>query len=282
MPITLNGTSGITFPNNSVQAVAAGGSEVQTFNSSGTWTKPSFGAMARIQVWGGGGGGGRSSGGGGGGSGGGYNEITLPLSSLGATVSVTIGAGGAGRTASTGNGTTGGQTSFGASCTAYGGGGGVGSESSGAFSGSGGGGQTSAGVAGTFSVSDGGLPGGPILYTGTSPDTAQGQGGRCAVDFGGPGLGGFWTGGGSAGSYLYDYYTGQSGNSVYGGGAGTAAPSIGTSYKAAGTSVYGGNGGGIVANVGQAGTQPAGGGGGSRSANNGGNGAAGRVVITVW
>jgi hypothetical protein len=44
--------------------------DIQTFNSTGPWTKPSGYAMARIQLWGGGGGGGRSGGGGGGGVGG--------------------------------------------------------------------------------------------------------------------------------------------------------------------------------------------------------------------
>ncbi len=44
-------------------AAAGSTADVQTFNSTGTWTKPTAGqTMARIQIWGGGGGGGRSTG----------------------------------------------------------------------------------------------------------------------------------------------------------------------------------------------------------------------------
>jgi hypothetical protein len=68
--------------------------DVQTFNSTGTWTKPSGGqTMAYIRVWGGGGGGHNYIWAGGGG---GYNEVIVPLSYLAATATATIGAGGAG------------------------------------------------------------------------------------------------------------------------------------------------------------------------------------------
>ena len=88
--------------------------DVQTFNSTGTWTKPSGGqTMARIQVWGGGGGAWRSSSANNAGGGGGaYVEITLPLSYLAATVTATVGAGGAGATVNNGSGGQGGNSSF--------------------------------------------------------------------------------------------------------------------------------------------------------------------------
>jgi hypothetical protein len=93
--------------------------DIQTFNASGTWTKPSSGTMAMIECWGGGGGGARyNSWTPGGGGGGGYAMRWMPLSSLGATETVTIGAGGAGRTGSNGNGSNGGTTTFGAHLTA--------------------------------------------------------------------------------------------------------------------------------------------------------------------
>jgi hypothetical protein len=279
MPITINGTSGITFPNNSVQAVAAGGSEVQTFNSSGTWTKPSFGSMARVQVWGGGGGACRSndntalsSGGGGG-----YNEITLPLSSLGSTEIVTIGAGGAGRTSSNGGGTAGGQTSFGSHCTAYGGGGGVNSTGGAyAWNGGGGGGQTGVGQTIVLSVNEAILGaavpnlyfGAPSLsgfaYVGTNPQTGVNS-------YFMPIPPSPWHGGAGAASISINFAQQElkrgNSNSINGGAGG------------GGISLYGGNGGN---NSNINGTVPGGGGFVFQINTNGGDGAAGRVVITVW
>ncbi len=81
--------------------------DVQTFNSTGTWTKPTGGqTMAYIRVWGGGGGGHNYLWGGGGG---GYNEAIVPLSYLAATATATVGAGGAGANP---NGVDGGSSSF--------------------------------------------------------------------------------------------------------------------------------------------------------------------------
>lgn len=80
--------------------------DVQQFNSTGTWTKPTGGqTMARIMVWGAGGGGGIYSGGGGGN----YNEQIIPLSWLSSTVTATVGAGGGGSASIAGNG---GSSSF--------------------------------------------------------------------------------------------------------------------------------------------------------------------------
>jgi hypothetical protein len=88
----------------------------QTFTSSGTWTKPTTGTMAKIEMWGGGGGGGSNGTDNFGGGGGEYATIILPLSSLPASVSVTVGAGGPASTS-----TPGGTSSFGAYLTASGG-----------------------------------------------------------------------------------------------------------------------------------------------------------------
>lgn len=92
---TQTGEYGITFPDNTLQTTAAfgnGTATVFTFNASATWTRPSSGAMTRIQLWGGGGGAGGLCGGGGGG----YNEVSVPTANLAATVNLTVGAGGAG------------------------------------------------------------------------------------------------------------------------------------------------------------------------------------------
>jgi hypothetical protein len=100
------GTSGNVLTSNGTTwaSVAQPPSDIQTITSTSTWTKPTGGqTMARIMVWGGGQGGGTSNGG----SGGGYNEQTVPISYLAATVTATVGAGGAG-----GSGGTGGTSAF--------------------------------------------------------------------------------------------------------------------------------------------------------------------------
>lgn len=106
--------TGFIFPDSTTQATASPASvDVQTFASTATWTKPSGGyRMARIQVWGAGGGGGRSASAGTayGGGGGAYNEITVPLSYLAASLTVTVGGGGAGATVA-GSGSAGGTSS---------------------------------------------------------------------------------------------------------------------------------------------------------------------------
>lgn len=118
------GTSGQVLTSNasSIYWAAAAGSNVQIFSSSGTWTKPSSGTVALIQVWGAGGSGGAN--GGGGGGGGGYNQSIVLLSTLGATETVTIGTGGAASNSSN-SGSPGGTTTFGSWVAAYGGSGGV-------------------------------------------------------------------------------------------------------------------------------------------------------------
>lgn len=255
--------TGVIFPDSTTQATAAPASvDVQTFNSTATWTKPSGGyRMARIQVWGGGGGGARASTANAAppGGGGAYNEVTVPLSYLAASFTATVGSGGAGAT-STNSGATGGQSSVPLATAvngrttidAYGGGGG----GVGGGSGGGGGGQLSAGLSGLV-----GTPGSPIIYVSGGPFGIGSDNSAMAA-------GGFWNGGGGGGSSAYD-----GANSIFGGGGGASTG------RTAGTSLYGGAGGTNSAN----GTQPGGGGGSSTTANvNGGNGGAGRIIITCW
>lgn len=105
-------------------AVNNGIIDVQTFTSSGTWTKPSTGTYAIIMGWGAGGAGGCSnsaSHGGGGGGGGTYHQIIVPLSGLGSTETVTIGAGGAGSSVNSTAGADGGNTTLGTKFVAFGG-----------------------------------------------------------------------------------------------------------------------------------------------------------------
>ena len=189
------------------QAIAAlAGGELtavstQTFNSSGTWTKPSSGTIAIIEVWGAGGSGGGGSNHSSGGGGGGYGTLTLPLSKLSSSYSVTVGAGGAGLTTRNSvakDGNQGGSSSFGTILSVSGG--------------SGGGTDGTAEVnslGGSWSEDSGIYRGG---YGGGSNTSQPGRAGE-SVLFGGGG------GGGS-----YSIYGGAGGTSVAGGngGAGNA------------------------------------------------------------
>jgi hypothetical protein len=197
---------------------------VQTFNSTGSWTKPTGYTMARIQLWGGGGGGMRGTtatnyGGGGGG----YNEVTVPISYLDATVTITIGSAGTGRTGSAGDGTTGGASNVPLSTAlpngtttiyAYGGGGG-----SNTFKyGGGEGGQLTAGSA----SADGSVPG-------LASNNAAWNGGQ---GYSGTGFSALFGGGGGG--------TTTGGSSVYGGAGGA---------NSAGVAPGGGGGASVSANV---------------------------------
>ncbi len=277
---TIESTSGgFKFPDGTTQTTAAtggggGAPDLQTFTSSGTWSKPSGKTLTMIECWGGGGSGGKRSssyGGGGGGGGGGYMSITKLTASLGATETVTIGAGGAAQSTANTAGNNGGNTSFGSWLTAYGGAGGTvtpGEQDAPDVSGGGGGGYMGAATGKQAGSNNGGTGCGPSCaardYYGTcggwnySPGSAlAGAGGGC--------------GGGNAGA-----------TSVYGGGGGGGGKASG-SGGAGGASAAGGAGGAGASgsNNATAGAQPGGGGGGSYTGTSGAGGA-GMCRITSW
>ena len=106
-------------------AAAGGGADIQTFTSSGTWTKPSSGTLCIVYVAGGGGGGGRVTGiSSGQGLGSVITSKGILASNMPSSFSVTIGAGGAGSTSYTAAGSNGGTSSAGAILHSLGGNGG--------------------------------------------------------------------------------------------------------------------------------------------------------------
>jgi hypothetical protein len=121
MPTSLVST-GVQFPDNTIQTTASGGYNVllsNTFTSSGTYNKSSGTSNDTVvfTVVGGGGGGGAgfytnstTYSGAGGGGGGGYITVALPYDVVPSTVAITVGAGGAAGTVSARGGATGGTS----------------------------------------------------------------------------------------------------------------------------------------------------------------------------
>jgi hypothetical protein len=287
--------------------------DTQTFNSSGSWTKPASGTWALIRCWGGGGSGGKGSGGRpcGGGGGGAFVEKIVPMSSLNSTETVTIAAGGAAVTVANTPGNDGGTTTFGSSVTAYGGGGGAYNVDGGAGGGGGGGAETGEnGGTRVTSAADGGAdlsssvktktvwfafgavdPTIPTTSPATTGLSAQlntvvsGAGGDGGDYFNRPGVGATYGGGGGGAGVDgtgTDGDDNKGGNSVFGGGGGGGARNAGIPGNG-GTSTYGGNGsnGAIDANASSAGSQPGGGSGGTEGGDSG-VGGAGRCVVYVY
>jgi hypothetical protein len=248
--------------------------DIQTFNSSGTWTKPAgFSSASKVLV--------QNCRAGGGGGGGAYAELWLTLSQLAGTETVTVGAGGAAVSADDTVGNVGGNTTFGSFLTAYGGGGG-GRRTNNGFGG-GGGGLTSVGIDGVTS-GNGGTPLGGAAGASSNPGVASnfggGGGGGANAQVGGYSV----NGGGGGGSGQAGANGGSGGGSFMGGGGGGGGASSAGNTGVGGTSVGGGNGGqGNTTQTGNAtaGSQPGGGGGGAFTGNSGAGGD-GRVLVTVF
>jgi len=196
---------------------ALSGPQGQVFTSSGTFTVPTGITSVKVTVIGGGGGGGSarvptcggSTGGSGGGGGASIKYVTGLTS--GGTVSVTVGSGGTGGVPN-GAGGTGGTSSFGAYCSATGGGGGAHG-----FNAQGASGSNGAGSSGDINLSGfrvsigGGVVGYAPIYGGIVVGSVSDSNGLAGINLGSGGTGGDSTsaarsgGAGSAGIVIVEF-----------------------------------------------------------------------------
>jgi hypothetical protein len=218
-----NGSGTVASWTVSLSGPTTGGTNVQTFAASGTWTKPASGSLAMVELVGPGGNGGLNGGGGGGGA---YTVGLYPIAALGATESVTIP-------------TTGGSNStFGTKQTAYSGGNGAtngGGGGGGSFTAQGGAGVGSAGAGGTGAS---GLAGTTLAITGGTAGAGAAHGG-----VGGSNdsrWGGAAGGGGASGAFN----GGLGGNADSGGASGGGGGGSSMAGGNGGVSLFGGQGGG--------------------------------------
>lgn len=285
-------------PQRTAQAIAAlaATTNVQTFSSSGTWTKPANVQFVRVRVWGAGGGGGSGGAagntvqvsGGAGGGGGAYAELIFDADLLPSTVAVTIGAGGAGgaarvaTTSGSGNaGSAGGNTTFGAQFIASGGSGGAGGPQGGSASGGAGGNPTSSGLdkeaganGGSYShLSNNASAGGSSNYAGGGGGAG---GGASSTTLYSPAAGGTLLGtnlvAGAAGTSAAAPTAGGNGQNFCGGGGGGSTQTANNGGRGGGGGIAGGGGGGGTVLSGSS----------ARSSGAGGNGGNGYAEIISW